>query len=307
MTRADRRGRGLLGQAYARILPRWREQGIELVLGLPNERAGFRYGWVPLFPLGWRVRLLRPERVLARRARRAWLARVTLAGRLWNAWWDRGRASSGLALAEGHPAEQEIDALWARCAADADHGLVRDGAWHRWRYREVPELEYRALTARAGGTLQGLLCFRVREEEGRKIVLLAELLAPRAAPEVSEALLRRTGGARIAGGRRARGCAGARALGARGGARAARVPAQLGAVHGGMRPTGGGAGDGARSRPLGARGGVLRCRLASRGAASRMRCWRPSRSPGTRRSRPSDGWRRRTRSTGPPPVDCVCW
>jgi len=193
MTRADRRRRGLLTEGYRRLFERWREQGVALVLGLPNEQAGTdTRGWRPLFPLRWRVRFLHPERTLARKARLPWLARGAPVGRLWNAAWDlRFLAPTDLVVEEEAPTASQAAALWARCRPAFRHGLVRDAAWFRWRYVEAPGRTYRFLRARRGEGVEGVLCFRIQEDAGRSVGYLAEVLAPADAGEVEEALVRR--------------------------------------------------------------------------------------------------------------------
>lgn len=195
MTHPDHRGRGLLTGGYLKLLAHWRERGVDLVLGMPNEQHGLRTvarGWRPLFRLRWRVRLLLPERVLARRVGVTGLASLRAPGRLWDAWWSRGGPDAlGVELDEANPSDAEVDALWGRCqGGPLRHGLVRDGAWMRWRYLDPPGRPYHLLCARRQGRLEGVLAYHFRNEDGRKVAFVAEILAPPGSEAVEEALVR---------------------------------------------------------------------------------------------------------------------
>lgn len=181
MTRPDHRRGGVLSEGCQRLFERWREQGVSLVLGLPNEQWGSRtvaLGWRPLFPLQWRVRLLRPAAILARRWKLPFLARGRGAEALWNGVWDHRRAGDpGLDIEEAVPSEAELGAFGARIAPDTR--LVRDAGWVRWRYLEAPHAAYRLLCARRGGRLEGWLAYAVRDEAARRVAFVAEMSASR--------------------------------------------------------------------------------------------------------------------------------
>ena len=119
-------------------------------------------------------------------------------GSLGSAWWvacgtdggERAASPSGLELGDQVPAAAEVDDLWARTRDDSRNGLIRDGAWIRWRYLEAPDAHYRVLTARRSGRLEGLLWYRVRAESGRTVAFVAEILSPADRGDAQEALLR---------------------------------------------------------------------------------------------------------------------
>lgn len=87
MTDPEYRRQGLLTAASEQAWRCWRDAGIAFVLGLPNEQWGSRayaLGWRELSALSWRVRPLRLDRIVRRRAgrvqrdegpRRGWPAR----------------------------------------------------------------------------------------------------------------------------------------------------------------------------------------------------------------------------------------
>jgi len=181
MTRPDRREEGILTAGCTHLFDRWRNQGVDLVLGLPNEAWGSRLsalGWRPLFPLRWRVRVLRPERILGRRSRLSWLGGIRGPGRLWNRWWDRPRGQETCVdLEDGVPDDGDLDAADARFRYGTPYTLHRDSAWLRWRYLDAPDGSYRILSARREGRLVGWAAYRLREKEGRTTGFLAEICA----------------------------------------------------------------------------------------------------------------------------------
>lgn len=179
MTHPEARRRGILTEGCHRLFDRWREEGVSLVLGLPNEQWGSRtqaLGWRPLFPLRWRVRPHRPASLLARRLKMPSLEpALRLPGAAWSRLWDRKPADPELVLQEGWPDPGELDELSRRL--EPEDGLIRDASWVRWRYREPPDTDYRLATARRQGRLEGFAAFRVRDEKERKIGFLAEVTA----------------------------------------------------------------------------------------------------------------------------------
>ena len=169
MTAPAYRRRGLLTQYTSELFGRWREAGVALVLGLPNEKWGSRtaaLGWRPLFPLSWLVLPLRPERLLARRLRFPTLGRLSLVGRLWNRRW-RAAPPGDVTVDEVSAAGAEFDHAWAGARSTVGCSIVRDRAWASWRYMEPPQGDYRMLIARREGQPCGYTAFRIREWGGR--------------------------------------------------------------------------------------------------------------------------------------------
>lgn len=164
MTDPAWRRRGLLTEGVGRAHEAWREAGIALVLGLPNERWGGRteaLSWQPLFPLEWRARPLRPERTLARRLGAPAVARLSAPGAALHALLRlRGRRAE-TALAERDTTSAAFDALDASAAAGIPFGPVHDGSWVRWRLLEAVPEPYRVALFESKGEITGWAAFRV--------------------------------------------------------------------------------------------------------------------------------------------------
>jgi hypothetical protein len=175
MTAPAYRRRGVLTTVGQGLFQNWREAGIAMALGLPNEqwdRTGF--GWQVLFPLRWRVRLLHPERILARRLGLPWLRRW----RLWDTLRGPGKPGThDVRIREIDRAGPELDEVWERCRSKAGVSPVRDREWIEWRYLRAPHLRYRVLLAERAGQPVGFAAYGVRVTPGRRWGLIPELLA----------------------------------------------------------------------------------------------------------------------------------
>jgi GNAT acetyltransferase-like protein len=174
------RRRGVFPTTARHLFDSWREAGIALVLGLANDRwrsQADALGYERFFPLRRLVRLLRPERVLARRARLPALADLRGLGRLWNRLWDLP-APPEIAIRSLVSATPEIDKVWMRAAPHVQTSLVRDRAWVAWRYCDCPYRRYRlTLAERAGGAV-GYAVESVVQQDGKMSVQVPEIFAP---------------------------------------------------------------------------------------------------------------------------------
>lgn len=181
MTAPEFQRRGLLSRVGHHVYDTWRDAAIPFVIGLPNERWGSRasaLGWEPLFPLQWLVRPLRPQAILARRARLPMLGRLAPLGALWNGFWDsRLRRDVTIRTRRVERAGPEFDVLWGRCGASAQLSVVRDSAWVNWRYLDAPSQAYRILLAERAGQPIGYAAYRVEEIRGGRAGVIAELFA----------------------------------------------------------------------------------------------------------------------------------
>ena len=163
MTDPAWRRRGVLTRVTADLFDRWRQAGVALVLGLPNEQWRSRIGvlgWRHLFPLQWLVRPILPERLLARRLGVGAVGRAAWVGRLWNRWWNV--PVRGVELDEITHAGTEWDSFWADVRRGIGTSLVRDADWINWRYLHGPE-EFRVFVVRRDGKPAGFAAMRVRE------------------------------------------------------------------------------------------------------------------------------------------------
>jgi hypothetical protein len=192
MTHPDFRRRGLLTRVATEAYAAWRDGGAGFVIGLPNDQWGSRavaLGWIELFPLQWQTRPLRPEAVVARRARLPWLGRLGFLSRTFNAFYDsRLIRNSGVEVSEIETAGVEFDLLWLQLKNTRHFSAVRDRSWVDWRFLRSPTLRYRVLVARRQGRLLGYLAFRLIQNEGRTTAQLAELIAPPDEPAARDAL-----------------------------------------------------------------------------------------------------------------------
>ncbi|MGE3174612.1 MAG: GNAT family N-acetyltransferase [Planctomycetota bacterium] len=99
-------------------------------------------------------------------------------------------AVSGVVVEERRHLPDDLDALCARCTAATPTGLVRDGAFLRWRYDRNPLVDYVVHAARdAAGGLRGVAVLRRGglHDESCSVV---ELLVPPGDQDCERALLR---------------------------------------------------------------------------------------------------------------------
>ena len=174
------RRRGVFPTTARRLFDSWREAGVALVLGLANDRwraQADALGYERFFPLRRLVRLLRPERVLARRVRIPALADIRAVGRLWNRGWDR-RMPAEIAVRPLASATPEIDAVWRLAAPHVQTSLVRDRAWVAWRYADCPYRTYHITLAQRAGAPVGYAVHSLVRQNDTTSVLVPEIFAP---------------------------------------------------------------------------------------------------------------------------------
>jgi hypothetical protein len=182
MTDPDFRRRGLLTEVGRHAYDHWRQAGIAFVVGLPNQQWGSRasaLGWQEVSRLRWRVRLLRPERTAARRLGVPLLARLGLAGAIWNgAWRWSMRTDATVSVRRVTSPAAALDRLWSRLAGEVQdrYRLVRDGAWVAWRYLTAPGASYSVWLAERSGEPVGYCVASTRTVDGRQTGYLCELL-----------------------------------------------------------------------------------------------------------------------------------
>src|SRR6266550_1249257 len=191
VTAPEFRRRGVFPATARQLFDSWRDAGVALVLGLANDRwraQADALGYERFFPVRRLVRFLRPERVLARRARLPALAHLRGVGQLWNRLWDRS-APSEIAIRPLTSATPDIDVVWQRALPHIQTSLVRDRAWVAWRYCDCPYRSYRiALAERAAGPV-GYAVHSVVRHDAITSVLVPEIFAP-ADPVALRALVR---------------------------------------------------------------------------------------------------------------------
>jgi GNAT superfamily N-acetyltransferase len=166
-THPDHRGRGVFRRLTKQGLEELRDQ-VDLVFNTPNKRSLPGYlnmGWTPVGTLRPSVRVRRP-RALARAFRPT-------------------QESGAAPPVEAPPAAAAfedptaVDRLLA-LAGEQDRWLATDRSsdYLRWRYADVPRLEYRAIVSRSAGRLDGLVVYRVRPRRGLWEATIADLIVP---------------------------------------------------------------------------------------------------------------------------------
>jgi Acetyltransferase (GNAT) domain len=191
VTAPEFRRRGVFTATARRLFESWREAGVALILGLANDRWGSRadaLGYERYFPLRRLVRILRPERLLARRARLPAIAGLHGMGQLWNRVWDRPPTAE-IAVRPLARATPEIDLVWKRATPHVRTSLVRDSAWVTWRYCNCPYRTYELTLAERAGHPVGYAVHSVVRQERMTSIHVPEIFAPGDRP-VLRALIR---------------------------------------------------------------------------------------------------------------------
>lgn len=181
MTAPAFRRRGVFTATARSVFERWRAADVALVLGLANDRWRGRadaLGYERLFPLRRLVRVLRPDRVLARRLGIGTLD-LPRAARWWNTAWDARRPTDrALVIRPLDAATAALDVLWERTRGLVSISLVRDRAWVAWRYGDCPVRAYRLTLAERAGSPAGYAVHSVVREPTSAFVAVPEIFAP---------------------------------------------------------------------------------------------------------------------------------
>lgn len=183
------RRQGIFTRCARWVHEQWRQAGVVGLFGAPGEQFGSRdhvLGWRRLFPLRWQIRPLRPEAIVARRLGLPGLARLRIAGRGWNGFWNlRARLAPGIEIRRVG-LEELAGTAWPEAAG---WGLERGADWIRWRYLTCPRHDYRVWVACRGERAAGYLVDRVEEQDGRRFAYVAELVAEDGDAAVLESLI----------------------------------------------------------------------------------------------------------------------
>lgn len=162
MASPDYRRQGLLTTVGKYTYNQWREQGVDFVIGLPNEQWGSRaqaLGWQPLFPLAWYSLPLRPSQILGRKV--PFVSRMGILDHAWRLRWRRKIAAPVV------PVSKMNADFYAK--SDERYAPIRDAAWFKWRYLDCPQPYEvnKLMDGRIGGTHQfrdGGIAFRISAE-----------------------------------------------------------------------------------------------------------------------------------------------
>lgn len=168
------RRKGILTGMVTRAHDSWRREGVYFCFGLPNEQWGSRaevLGWVPLFPLRWLLRVLRPEAMFARRSRIDALARLTAVGALSRLMLRRARADTEISVQEIYESHRDLDTIANRVSGAEAVRFARGSNWIDRRYLRCPSAEYHVLLAKRGKDPVGYAVYRIRGATIRNAVL----------------------------------------------------------------------------------------------------------------------------------------
>ena len=165
MVDPEMRRRGILTGLVIRAHENWHRAGVYFGFGLPNEQWGSRaaaLGWVPLFPLRWLLRILRPESVFARRLGIESLARLTAVGAFSRCLLRRAHADAKISVQEIYETHSDFDVIAndARCAEGVQ--FVRGSNWVDRRYLRCPSADYHVLLAKRGDDPVGYAVYSLR-------------------------------------------------------------------------------------------------------------------------------------------------
>lgn len=182
-THPAHQGRGVFSRLTRAALDALRDEA-DMVFNTPNEKSlpGYlKLGWTTVGTVPVSIRVRRPVRFIrGYRASRGPLALPAAvdAGSVHEALADEGRVDELLAAVNADPASAS--------------GLRTDrsSAYLRWRYGDIPGVEYHALRHEEGGVLRGLAIFRVRARRGLVETTLVEVLVPPGDRRTAAALLR---------------------------------------------------------------------------------------------------------------------
>ncbi|HTE05350.1 MAG TPA: hypothetical protein VK824_04070 [Planctomycetota bacterium] len=148
----------------------------DFMYGMPNEQA---------FPIGTRIIGYKPVLVPLH----ALVHELLPASAAWHAALRAEGEAGGVRVDEFSGADVgEAAALFERHLAESPLGIWRDAPYLSWRYRPRPDVQYRALLARRGGQLAGLVVFRMGWM-GQPLVPLVDWIGPGADRAALAALL----------------------------------------------------------------------------------------------------------------------
>ncbi len=173
----DCQGLRLFGPMAATLYDHALAGAFDAVLCYPNEhsvRGIARQGWRELGLLRTRLLPLQPQWFAGRTGLPAPVLAPAVA--VLRARAGRGRGAHETTEVAGVP--EDADLLWAQLDREVASGVVRDGAWLRWRYVDRPgPSPYRCFTARRDGELRALAVTTEQSQRGATFSYLLELLA----------------------------------------------------------------------------------------------------------------------------------
>jgi hypothetical protein len=164
-------------------------------LATPNDAAYpalKQLGWSDLCRLENRVRIARPDRVLARTLGEGAFGRAAaLAARAAARSLAPGpRAGDArVAIVPLRRFDERFDGLWRRVAPSYSAAVIRDSRFLNWRYVEIPDREYGIAAAERGGETAGYVVFYARRRRGLVFGHVIDLLAAKDDPGARDALL----------------------------------------------------------------------------------------------------------------------
>ena len=193
MVHPDFRRRGILTELVGAAHQAWRAEGIVFVMALLNEQWGSlrqSLGWRLGGTLAWKVRVLDPGAVLARRLKLPLAGVLSPLSRIW--------FRKGLRALSREPELQtgimenpsdELKPFFANYRESEVNSVIRDGSWVRHRYLDAPHRDYRFWGVLRESSPLGYAVTRLDRQPGRVLAIIAELVA---GPDAGERLLAET-------------------------------------------------------------------------------------------------------------------
>jgi hypothetical protein len=116
---------------------------------------------VPLFPLQWLIRILRPESLLARRLGIKTLARLTAVGGITRQLMGNARVDPHINIQEVHETRADFDVVAKIARRPRAVQLVRGSKWVDRRYLRCPSTDYHVLLATRNSEPVGYAVYRL--------------------------------------------------------------------------------------------------------------------------------------------------
>jgi len=162
----------------------WESSGVQLGFGLPNQQWGSRaaaLGWVPLFPLKWLVRVLRPEAILARRSKIPGLKSLSPIGAATRRMLGTSRTNKELSYENVTIAGADFDAIARAWRCTTSTQIARGQEWVQKRYLDCPSADYRVVLAKDTNGPVAYAVYRIIDKEAFQLVI-TEVILNRADP-----------------------------------------------------------------------------------------------------------------------------
>ncbi|HEX9711918.1 MAG TPA: GNAT family N-acetyltransferase [Actinomycetota bacterium] len=182
-THPDHQGRGVFSRLTRAALDALRDE-VDLVFNTPNSKSlpGYlKLGWQMVGSVPIAVRVRRPIRFAARYRKDGGESPPAPAV-------DAALARDG--LGDEAPIGSLLEAVASEAGGRTGLRTDRSAAYLRWRYADVPGIDYHVVRHEDAGSLRGLAIFRVRPRRGLVEATVTEVLVPPGDRHAAATLLR---------------------------------------------------------------------------------------------------------------------